>query len=942
MFVGVDNTRGCIGGPHKLFEACERQFLETSNVAQFRVFLQQQVQLFNTGIRVCLDSDVFAINHEDVPSMKLCSNDVVCNDILLNENQTLVTEPIIHDQDMLGHVCSKCGTSYPKVVVVDADDPHQKPLVMLFKVSRFIEAENAGSKIDYRCVKCRSCSDCRNGELIEKTSLKEEVEQDLIEDTIEIDLGKKEAIAYLPFTVNPDEKLKTDEKTALKVYRRQTKLLHEKPKLKADVLESEAKLQKEGYVDWLKNLPLEIQQMIMSATRYLIPWRFVQNPNSVTTPTRVVFDASLVTESGFALNDVLAKGIKSLNSMLGIYLSFRCWRVALHTDAKKLYNHVKLRVAHWRFQLYYWHENLDISEPPELKVIKTLIYGLKSSGNQAECALRMLAELLKDKYPEAARAIIEDTYMDDTVTGASSIEDAEELASDLTDLLGSGGFSPKGYTRSGRPPLPTLSKDGVRIGILGSLWSPEKDEIQLAIGTLNFSKKYRGKKTESDDSSKVPKKLTKRICAGKVAEMFDLSGLASPLTGGFKLDLHDLHLSYGWDDPLSDLDRTCWIENFKSMSELSDVMWSRAVIPENACSTNIELIGTGDASEGLACAACYIRFECSDGSLSCQLILAKTKIVNEDRTLPQAELLAAALNTHVTEVVKKSLKNLNIAKTVYVLDSEIALHWIGSKTKPLKPWVRNRVIEISRFTEISQWFHVESELNPADVGTRKGANIDDISRDSKWINGEPWMRLPLDELRGSVLKDINDVKLRAEHLAELKKEQMKGTDLCKSDYHLVVSGDNNESVDSRVHAHGVHVTLPNSHAYVSEDASEGLVSIITERLKFSRYLIDPNRYTWSKVMRIMALVIKMSKAWMSGIRRTVVRFSGDEHELTSVAHNIDINDEGSVALWYSAVLSDADIQYSQNYFFRKGTEEIKIFVQPNNYENISVERDGER
>ena len=47
MFLGVDNTRGCIGGPHKVFEMCERQFLEKSNVTQFKAFLQQQLQLFN-------------------------------------------------------------------------------------------------------------------------------------------------------------------------------------------------------------------------------------------------------------------------------------------------------------------------------------------------------------------------------------------------------------------------------------------------------------------------------------------------------------------------------------------------------------------------------------------------------------------------------------------------------------------------------------------------------------------------------------------------------------------------------------------------------------------------------------------------------------------------------------------------------------------------------
>ena len=951
VFVGIDGTRGCIGGPHKLFEACERQFLERSNIAQFRAFLAQQVQLFNHGIRVCLDSDAFTLVKHDIttnPSQALCINPINSveskhyNDTKeQNSPQILVIEPEVNtgsnEDKMESYTCSECGVMYPKVTVVDMDDPIQKPLVLLSKVTKFMEGENAGSNIDYRCIRCRNCGDCRNGESIEKISLKAEAEQHLIENTVEINLEKQEAIAYLPFIADPEEKLCSDENTALKIYQHQVRMLDKNPDIKLAVIESEAKLQNDGFVDWLENLPDDIQNMIMEGKRYFIPWRFVQNPNSVTTPTRLVFDGTCPTANGCALNDLVAKGIKSLNSMLDIYLRFRCHEVALHTDAKKLYNHIKLQVSHWRFQLYYWQRNLVLKIPPKVKAIKTTIYGIKSSGNQAECALRKLADLLKDRYPEAAIAIKEDTYMDDTVTGAESSSKADELASDISDLLARGGFSPKGFTISGRPPLSTLSQDGVRVGILGSKWSPEKDEIQLAMGVLNFGKKYRGKKSENEDSSQVPKKLTKRICAGKVGEVFDLTGLSCPVTGGFKIDLHNLHLSYGWDDMISETDRQIWINNFESMNELGQLTWVRSVIPDDFVSKDAELIGTGDASESLACAACYIRFRCVDGSYSCRLMLAKTKIIGEDTTLPRAELLASTLNTHVTEVVKRALKRMNITKVIYVLDSEIALHWIASTTKPLKPWVRNRVIEISRFTEVDQWFHIESELNPSDVGTRKGAKISDIAQGSDWINGMSWMQLPIEELKGSVLKDVNDIKLKTEQLAELRKEQIKtGTDLCNSDFDLVVNGVDNGTVSS-----SVQVTLPNSHAYVvSSEEAEDLPSIIAERLKFSHYLIDPNRHRWAEVVRIIALVIKMAKVWMSVISRKIKRFSDDTPDHTTLDHNIDISPDGSMSLWYSSVLTDNDTGHSLNYFFRKGTEEVKTYVHPKHYENISMERNG--
>ena len=57
MFLGVDGTRGCIGGPSKMFEMCEAEFLQTHTATDFRVFLQQQLSLFRTGYNICLDYD---------------------------------------------------------------------------------------------------------------------------------------------------------------------------------------------------------------------------------------------------------------------------------------------------------------------------------------------------------------------------------------------------------------------------------------------------------------------------------------------------------------------------------------------------------------------------------------------------------------------------------------------------------------------------------------------------------------------------------------------------------------------------------------------------------------------------------------------------------------------------------------------------------------------
>ena len=99
-----------------------------------------------------------------------------------------------------------------------------------------------------------------------------------------------------------------------------------------------------------------------------------------------------------------------------------------HTDVRKMYNSVLLEKRFWRFQLYWWSENLGLDAEPMIKVIKTCIYGVKCSSNQAERALRLVAEKMRDKYPMAYDTVMRDVYVDDCISG----EDTEELRAEAT------------------------------------------------------------------------------------------------------------------------------------------------------------------------------------------------------------------------------------------------------------------------------------------------------------------------------------------------------------------------------------------------------------------------------------------------------------------------------------------------------------------------------
>ena len=139
--------------------------------------------------------------------------------------------------------------------------------------------------------------------------------------------------------------------------------------------------------------------------------------------------------------------------------------------------------------------------------------------------------------------------------------------------------------------------------------------------------------------------------------MFDLVGRVAPILAGLKVDISILHLrTLGWDDPIPSELKEIWAANFNLIEEIGNIEFRRAVVPPDAVNLDIETIDMADASENLVCSAIYVRFLRKDGTYSCQLIFARTRIIH-NMTIPRAELIAAVLNASTGHVVRTSLKD---------------------------------------------------------------------------------------------------------------------------------------------------------------------------------------------------------------------------------------------------------------------------------------------
>ena len=210
----------------------------------------------------------------------------------------------------------------------------------------FALAELAGSEITYTCPKCRQCVDCKNYEHACAETIQAEEEQALIEDSVHVDVEIHVCTASLPLLADPEIKLAPNRQKVRKAYDQQVKRLGKEPENKKAIIDAVMKLRSLGFVEWVKNLSKEDQEMLQkSPIKNFIKWKQVFK-ESASTPCRPVFDASQPTPSGVSLNDITAKGTNMLNRLVEIFLSWRLHRFAFHCDVQKMYNAVKLNKEH--------------------------------------------------------------------------------------------------------------------------------------------------------------------------------------------------------------------------------------------------------------------------------------------------------------------------------------------------------------------------------------------------------------------------------------------------------------------------------------------------------------------------------------------------------------------------------------------------------------------
>ena len=321
-----------------------------------------------------------------------------------------------------------------------------------------------------------------------------------------------------------------------------------------------------------------------------------------------MFDASATTSSGNSLSSIIAKGVPDLVKLLSLLLSWQMGLGACVADISQFYPTINLVPEHWRYQRVLLREGLEPDGRLKEAVIIKLIFGVLSVSSLSEEVVRKFALSIENEYPEVAKFLLKFRYVDDLGRSTVTREEAPIIAIETADLLNK-NLNMKikgGWSFAGQDPPQEVSKDGVSVEFGGLDWIPKLDTFSLRIPHLYFGTKKRGKVPANvrvfDGSSSIemftPQQITRRQCTGVVARVWDILGKVAPITLKLRHDLRKLIISNpDWDSPLSKELRSYWINNFRLIEDIKDIMYIRCSIPSDAKRTSCRIILKVDAAE---------------------------------------------------------------------------------------------------------------------------------------------------------------------------------------------------------------------------------------------------------------------------------------------------------------------------------------------------------
>ena len=441
-----------------------------------------------------------------------------------------------------------------------------------------------------------------------------------------------------------------------------------------------------------------------------------------------MFDCA-ATYGNISINQAVHQGPDLTNKLIGVLLRFREKPIAMIADVQAMYHQVRVTPAHRDVLRFLWFDGDKIAT---YRMCVHLFGGIWSAS-VASYALKRTAHDHSHMFDSGVvDAVINNFYVDDLLQSVDSDDEAVEMADQLRRLLSLRGFNLTKWTSNSRRLIQSIpeehrAKEIQKIDIdygdlpreraLGVSWMIQEDVLALSIGM------------------KQPV-MTKRGLISMYSSVYDPLGIVAPYVLIARiLYRQECSLDKHWDDalePVTIRKFERWLDQLEGMKEVSVPRCVAA--PDMTDVAAIQLHFFCDASEEAYAAVCYVRIALNDGTVHCSFLFGKSRLAPlQTRSIPRLELMAAVLAVEIYLMIKIEIR-MPVDGVFFWSDSTCVLYCIRNKALRLKSFTARRIANIHQVTDPEQWFHVPTDLNPADCATR-GTN-----KLSEWLDGPAFMR----------------------------------------------------------------------------------------------------------------------------------------------------------------------------------------------------------
>ena len=404
---------------------------------------------------------------------------------------------------------------------------------------------------------------------------------------------------------------------------------------------------------------------------------------------KAFFDASAPDGSGRPLNSYLVAGPNLLPKVHCVLLRFRICKIGLQADIEAAFHQIALPEHDKPF--------VQFTYGPQIYSFNRAVFGLICSPAMFHAAVDFL--LANSDQESTVDTLRQGLYFDDLACGYDTVAEACHHAEIAVQIFRDAGMNLHKIRKTGDDLPPSK--------LLGLIWDTKNDQLSIPLR-----------------STTTP--MTRKALLSYVSSLWDPLGLLTPWSIRGKIYFQKTWpLKIGWDEPLPEeilRDLSTWITEATSLKEIPA---PRICLTEP---TGIECYV--DASQTACCCALYL----TDSEDRRQLLISKSRLapIGKPQTIPRLELVAAVLGVRLTTFVREALGDIPLTVR-YFSDSKNVLYWL-QRRKPTKIFVANRVKEVLQKSNLDQWAYIETDRNPADLGTR-GVHLNTLASSTLWWNG---------------------------------------------------------------------------------------------------------------------------------------------------------------------------------------------------------------